>query len=336
MTMRVRPVRLDDHAEILKLAGIAGTGMSSLPQDADVLQEKIKNSILSFAGTPKHAREENFLFVLEDLEYKRLAGTTGIVAHVGLSRPFYSYKLSTISQASSAIDVYSMQQVLHMVNDYTGATEIGSLFLHPDYRRDGVGRFLSRCRYLMLAEFDKLFSDTVISEIRGIQDAQGNSPFYDNLAAHFFRMEFKKADYIYATQGGQFIADLMPKYPIYVNLLPRVAQEVIGVPFEASRPALELLKKEWFHYEGYVDLFDAGPTVQANRASIKTVKKSHRAKVVGIEPITSSRHIISNTRLADYMVTWGAIEKHTGGVIITPEVADTIAVKQGEMVRYVE
>ena len=65
----------------------------------------------------------------------------GIVSHVGMKRPFYSYKLSTIVQASHNVRIYSLQNVLHMVNDYTGVTEIGSLFLLPDYRRDGIGKF---------------------------------------------------------------------------------------------------------------------------------------------------------------------------------------------------
>ncbi len=335
MNIRVRAARIEDHKEIMALAKIAGIGMSSLPQDADVLREKIQNSVRSFAGSPARPKEESFLFVLEDLGKNRLVGTTGIVAHVGLSRPFYSYKLSTISQASSSVDTYSMQHVLHMVNDYTGASEVGSLFLHPDYRKDGMGRFLSRCRFVMIAEFRRLFSDMVISEIRGVQDRDGNSPFYDNLARHFFKMEFKKADYIYATQGGQFIADLMPKYPIYVNLLPQAAQEVIGIPFEASKPALHMLQSEGFNYEGYVDLFDAGPTIQAKRESIKTVRKSTEDKIVAVRNIISGPYIICNTRLADFMVTRGGLEKEEGGVVITPEAAEAINVKVGDMVRYV-
>lgn len=335
MNIRVRGARREDHPEIMALAKIAGIGMSSLPQDEEVLREKIENSVRSFAGNPARPKEESFLFVLEDLNKRKLVGTTGIITHVGLSRPFYSYKLSIISQASSSIGIYSMQHVLHMVNDYTGASEVGSLFLHPDYRRDGMGKFLSRSRFVMIAEFEQLFSDVVISEIRGVQDGDGNSPFYDNLARHFFKMEFRKADYIYATQGGQFIADLMPKYPIYVNLLPKAAQEVIGVPFEASTPALHLLKSEGFNYEGYVDLFDAGPTIQAKRGSIETVRKSSRDKVIGIKDIHADSHIISNVRLADFMMTRGGIERQSEGVIITPAVAEAIQVKVGDMVRYV-
>jgi arginine N-succinyltransferase len=333
--LKIRPVKLKDHAEILALAKIAGVGMSSLPQDAEVLRGKITRAVRSFEGRPEYKKEEHFLFVLEDTENKRLAGTTGLVAHVGLTRPFYSYKLSTITQASSEVDIYSLQQVLHMVNDYTDATEIGSLFVHPDYRRDGIGKWLSRARYLMIAEFPQLFSTMIISEIRGVQDKKGDSAFYDNLARHFFKMDFKKADYIYATQGSQFIADLMPKYPVYVNLLSPVAQSVIGKPFDASKPAMALLENEGFTYEGYVDLFDAGPTMQAESKRINTVRNSQRARVEAIRAVQSEPYIVCNTRLADFMIGRGSLQKLDNGVVITPEVAKAIGVKKGDMVRFV-
>jgi len=335
MNIRIKPVRSENYARVLELANIAGIGMSSLPQDGEVLKTKIEHSVRSFAGNPPHPKEEIFLFTLEDLDTGALVGTTALIAHVGLSKPFYSYKLSTISQASSGIGIYSMQHVLHMVNDYTGASEVGSLFLHPDYRRDGIGKFLSRARYMMLAEFGDLFSDIVIAELRGVQDDAGHSPFYDNLAKHFFKMEFKDASYIYATQGGQFIADLMPKYPIYVNLLPKEAQDVIGVAFETSRPALHLLKKEGFTYEGYLDLFDAGPTVQAFRKNIKTVRESVQAEIAAVREIHSQPYMICNTRrLNDFMVTLGPVEKDGDKVVITPQAAKALGVNKGDIVRY--
>ena len=336
MTLRIRPVKLSDHAEILALANIAGVGMSSLPQDKAVLYDKIYNAEQSFLGKPLKPKEENFLFVLQDTATGRLAGTAGIYAHVGLSHPFYSYKLSTLSQASSEVGVYSMQQVLHMVNDYTGVSEIGSLFLHPDYQHGGVGRWLSRSRYVMMAEFPELFADIIISEIRGVQDENGNSPFYDNLAKHFFQMDFKQADYIYATKGTQFVADLMPKYPIYVNLLSSEAQNVIGKPFHASLPAMNLLLAEGFEHQRYVDLFDAGPTLQAKRAHIKTVRESRRAQVVAIKEVTgSSCCIISNTRLADFMITFASLQLTSEGVVISPDTAQAIGVTYNDIIRYV-
>lgn len=331
----VRPVTTSDHAEILSLAKEAGIGMTSLPPDAEVLEEKISRAVTSFAGKCKG--DESFLFVLEDTEQKKLVGTTGVVAHVGMRHPFYSYKLSTIVQASSEVEVYSLQRVLHMVNDYTGASEIGSLFLKSDYRRDGIGRFLSRCRYLMLAQFPELFSNTVISEIRGVQDADGESPFYKNLAQHFFQMDFKKADFVNATTGTQFISDLMPKYPIYVNLLAPEAQAVIGLPLEASKAAKYMLEQEGFRHQGYVDVFDAGPTMQVERDQIRTVRKSRMLPVLDIRPVASRKnHIASNTALKNFRATLAALEETEDGICLSPEAATLLQVKKGDRIRVVE
>ncbi len=333
----VRPVAVSDHKEILALAEEAGIGMTSLPPDAEVLEEKIARSVKSFSGGKETKGCESFLFVLEDSDSKKLVGTTGIVAHVGVHHPFYSYKLSTIVQASTEVDVYSRQRVLHMVNDYTGASEIGSLFLKSEYRRDGIGKFLSRCRYLMLAQFPELFSDIVISEIRGVQDTTGDSPFYKNLAQHFFQMDFKQADFTNATTGTQFISDLMPKYPIYVNLLHPEAQAVIGLPLEASKAAKYMLEQEGFRHQGYVDVFDAGPTMQAEREQIRTVRKSRMTTVLDIRDVAAKfKHMVGNRSLKDFRVALASVEESDEGVIITPETARILSVKKDDQVRLIE
>jgi arginine N-succinyltransferase len=334
--MLIRPVALKDHGEILELAKKAGIGMSSLPPDADVLESKIRNSILSFAGTPAKPHEESFLLVMEDASGK-LVGTTGLVAHVGLSRPFYSYKLSTVVQHNSELDIYSQQHVLHMVNDYTNASEIGSLFLLPDYRRDGLGRYLSRCRYLLLAEFPQIFSDIVIAEIRGVSKADGGAPFYNHLAQHFFHMTFAQADYISATMGNQFIADLMPKYPIYVNLLPQEAQEVIGQPLHESSAAMRLLMREGFRYEGYVDVFDAGPTLQAELGKIRAVQASRRFEIANIVDSLDEEedYMISTTSLENYRICRGKLlSSPENAVTITHETANMLKVEKGHAIRF--
>ncbi len=333
----VRPVRTSDHAEILTLAKEAGIGFTSLPADPQVLEKKIARSVESFAGKPEAENQERFLFVLEDADAHKLVGTVGIIAHVGLKHPFYSYKLSTIVQASEGLGVYSLQRVLHMVNDYTGATEIGSLFLLPAYRRDGIGKFLSRSRYLMIAEFPDIFADIAISEIRGVQDEHGESPFYKNLAQHFFKMDFKRADFINATQGGQFISDLMPKYPIYVNLLDERAQAVIGQPLEASRPAKQLLEREGFRHQGYIDVFDAGPTMQAECSQIRTVRKSKRSVVSDIRSLMPKpEYMISNTSMENFRVVRAPLEENDTGVSVTPEAAKALMLDKGCHVRYIE
>jgi arginine N-succinyltransferase len=334
--MVIRPVSLDDHVQLMDLARLAGFGMTSLPQDEEVMRRTIAHAVQSFAGTPPRPQQHAFLFVLEDMDGGRICGTTGIKSHVGLSNPFYSYKLSTLVQSSSDLEIYSRQKVLHMVNDFTGATEIGSLFLHEQYRRNSLGPFLSRCRFLMLAEFPELFADTVISEIRGVHDANGDSPFYNNLAVHFFQMPFYKADYILATKGNQFISDLMPRYPIYVTLLPPAAREVIGEIFPLSKGAARILMDEGFYYEDYVDVFDAGPTLQAERMRIATVCGSKRAQVAAVGPVRSGkRWMIGNTVLENLRFVLDELEQYEDGTVgVSPETALRLQVAKGDHLRF--
>ena len=74
-------------------------------------------------------------------------------------------------------------------------------------------------------------------------DDHGRSPFWDALGKHFFDVDFPNADYL-SLVNKKFIADLMPKHPIYIPLLPKDAQDVIGKVHEQTEPALKLLEAE--------------------------------------------------------------------------------------------
>jgi arginine N-succinyltransferase len=334
---RLRPVRLEDQDALMQLAHEAGYGMTSLPQQADVLEDKIRSAVASFGGSHDKPKSETFLFVLEETSSGEVIGCTGIKAHVGLTSPFYSYKLSTITQASRDLGIYSLQKVLHMVNDYTNATEIGSLYLRSDKRAGGMGRFLSRCRFLMIAEFPDLFDETIIAEMRGVHDESGHSPFYDNLARHFFQMPFFEADYTHATKGGQFIADLMPKYPIYVALLTPAAQGVIAQAHPHSVPAMRILEREGFHCAGYLDIFDGGPTLEAEREHIRTVRESARVTIRAIDEVAADtkNYMLCTTELANIRMGFGKAILHadTRELTLNAETAASLKLAIGDVVR---
>ncbi len=334
--MYVRPITLTDHDVVLELAQKAGFGMTSLPPDAGVLRAKVEKAAASFAGQAAHPGDESYLFALVDPENNLVVGIAGIKAKVGLRQPFYSYLLSTITQASRELDIFSVQKVLSIVNDYTGATEIGSLFLLPEYRRDRIGRFLSRMRFLFMAQFRERFDERVISEIRGVHDKDGNSPFYDGIARHFFRMEFSRADYVNATQGNQFITDLMPKYPIYVNLLPKAAQEVIGQPYPSSEPAKAMLEKEGFFWNDYLDIFDGGPTLEARFGTIRTIAESRVGQVGKIVPRTEGeKYIFSAGDMAHFRSCVGRLPPEEETLTLSEHVTLWLGVGKGDTVRCV-
>ena len=198
-----------------------------------------------------------------------------------------------------------------------------------------LGDIYSTKDFFFIACFKSRFASTVIAEMRGINH-NGVSPFWEAIGRPFFQMDFKHADFINATQGGQFISDLMPKYPIYVNLLATQAQEVIGRPYDASKPAMQLLEQEGFRHQGYVDVFDAGPTMQGEREHLRTVRESKRGVLVGTKPLSGANNmLVATTGLADFRVGFTVAEEVEGGLILTPDAAGLLDLKQGDAVRFV-
>ena len=276
---RVRPTKSTDLEALKALAGLTGGGFTNLPDDQGSLAARLARSDKSYAADLSEPHDELYMLVLEHGPTGRIGGTAALFSRVGATLPFYSYKLTTLSMHSRELDRTFRTGVLHLVNDFEGASEVGGLFLHPDLRSGGLGRLLARSRYLFLARHRQRFSDRLFAELRGYHRPDGSSPFWDGLARKFFGMGFQEADTFNATAGNQFIADLMPKYPVYVSLLSDEAQAALGRPHDAGRGALKMLEGEGFAYNGYVDIFDGGPTVETRVADVRTVREAERGHV---------------------------------------------------------
>jgi arginine N-succinyltransferase len=222
------------------------------------------------------------------------------------------------------------------VNDFDGATEVGGLFVDPAVRKAGAGRLLARARYLFIAQMRSRFANRVVAELRGFQDPQGRWPFWEAVGQHFFDMPFEEADKYNSLQGNQFIADLMPKYPIYVSLLPPDAQAVIGVPNRDGEAAFHLLQKEGFHNDGYVDIFDAGPTVHCETNALVAIKDSQISMVRSIDGKDSENiRMICTGKSTNFLATAGPVVMQPGGLALVPRLAKTLGVVSGDEVRHV-
>ena len=119
------------------------------------------------------------ILVAEDTETGEVMGTTALDAAVGLSSPFYTYLLGKQVHSSPKLGIYNVVETLTLTNDYTGVSELCTLFLREQARQGSNGRLLSKCRFLFLAEFPELFDRRVLAEMRGVSDDNGNSPFWN-------------------------------------------------------------------------------------------------------------------------------------------------------------
>jgi arginine N-succinyltransferase len=298
---RVRPAGIADLAAMEALAALTGGGFTNLPHDRDALAERLRWSDASYARAEDRPGDDVYILVLEHRVTGRIGGTACIFAGVGARYPFYSYKLTTLSMHSKELGRTFRTGVLHLVNDFDGASEVGGLFLHPDLRTGGLGRLLARSRYLFLARHRARFADRVVAELRGRMRDDGSSPVWDAIAGRFFGMGFEEADRFNAIHGNQFIADLMPRYPVYMALLPEEARLAIGEPHDAGRPARRLLEAEGFGFHGYVDIFDGGPTMDAPLDQIRTVREAVTGIVAGQAEGGEAR-LIAGGRLRSFQV----------------------------------
>jgi arginine N-succinyltransferase len=240
--------------------------------------------------------------------------------------------------SSPKLGIYNVVDTLTLTNDYTGVSELCTLFLRETARKGLNGRLLSKCRFMFMAEFSELFDHRILAEMRGVSDDSGSSPFWSWLQEHFFSMDFPTVDYLTGIGQKGFIADLMPKYPIYVNLLSKEARAVIGKTHDKTRPALRLLEEEGFSWRGYVDIFDAGPSVECDLRQIRTVRNSRQLKVHIGEPMDAGTHLISNTRFDGFRALIGelAVNEEKAQAVMTEEVARLLMVEDGDTVRVVE
>lgn len=331
----IRPIAQKDFAVLYQIAEESGIGFTSLPVDEALLQTKIDRSLDAFAAQVSSAGDQGYLFVLEDTETGEVLGTSGIEAMVGVNDPFYHYHMGKVVHASRELNIYNTVDILTFCNDYTGVSEICTLFLRESARVKDMGKFLSKTRFLFMAEHPERFSTSVIAEMRGVNDENGRSPFWEWLEKHFFSIDFPTADYLTGIGKKVFIAELMPKYPIYVNLLSEAAQNVIGKVHEKTKPALHLLQKEGFVCRGYVDIFDAGPTVEADLPQIKTVRDSQQKPVIaGKLDVQARQAIICNTLVDGFRAVFQPVNVTDDHVIVDPETLAALNVQNGDAVRF--
>ena len=150
-----RPIKDSDSKSLYELSKQASGGLSNLPKTLEGAKRLIHASNDSFQNK-RSLSNKRFSFVVEDAQ-KNVIGISGIKARVGTQRPYYSF----------LVNQQDKHPTLELIQQRIGPTEIGSLFLSPNYRGKGIGRLLSLSRFLFIHSFKKHFTNTIIAELRG-------------------------------------------------------------------------------------------------------------------------------------------------------------------------
>jgi arginine N-succinyltransferase len=328
----VRPVGDSDLDAVLELCRRGGTGLTNLPPDRDTIAQRIASA--EKALSDQQARAEGAPIMLVAELGGAIVATGMIFARVGAEWPFYSYRITRQAAVSRALARAKAQRLLNLVNDFDGETEVGGLFVDPERRGLALGQLMARSRYVFIAAHRTWFGERVIAELRGYQDERARSPVWDAIGRYFYDMEFEEADRIGAIHGNQFIADLGPRYPIYIAMLPVAAQLALGRPHDDGRPAHAMLLAEGFRDEGYVDIFDGGPTLVADIDAVRTVRASQEHEFAGENSEGRSALIATGSGSAFRLVR-GSATVGDGGVQLDAQAAELLKASPGTLMRVV-
>lgn len=336
MTFLLRTAQEKDVDALYRMAKGTGGGFTNLPPDRPTLASKLTRTAKSFSREEDTFGNDLFVFILEDTATGKVRGTCQAFSQVGTELPFYSYRIGRITQHSKELDRTFRADMLTLCTDLDGASEVGGLYLEAGERSAGIGKLLARSRYLFIAMHRARFGDMTLAELRGAIDDAGNSPFWDGLAGRFFDMSFRDADEFNGRHGNQFIADLMPKHPIYTALLSEAARQVMGQPHFSGRPAMRMLEDEGFSFQNYIDIFDGGPTMMARTDTIKTIAQARTDTVIAVAglPDYSPSHIIATGRLADFRACLGEVGMTGDGVTLDEKAAHLLGISVGDTVTY--
>jgi arginine N-succinyltransferase len=332
----IRPIENKDIETFERMAFNACIGMTNMPRNRKLLEQKIQESLKAFSKHLDSPEDEKYQFVLENIQTGEIGGVSGIFSKTGVAEPEYFYRIENYHPASKTLNLPDEIQILQPVIYKNGPSEICSLFLAPEFRKEGLGRLLSLSRFLFIAAFPTRFEPLMIAEMRGVADKNNNAPFWDGLGRNFLNMDF--AGLMTLQEGGKhFIPEILPKYPVYVFLLSKETQDAIGKTHVNTRPALNMLIQEGFNITNEIDLFDAGPKISAHTSEIRTVKSSVLGIVKDVTSniIESERYILSNESL-DFRACFGSIDIHSDNqVSITSDAAKVLRIQAGDKIRFI-
>jgi arginine N-succinyltransferase len=269
----LREIQEKDLDSLERFAQIPG--FINLPNDRDLLKEKILKSISSFRDSGASKFDGKYIFVAEDLETQKVLGTSMIAGqHGSQESPHFYFEVGSEEKYSEAISTGFIHGTLKLKYDTHGPSEIGGLVIDPDFRNSEVriGRQISFVRFLFLGLNRQKFKRKLLAELLPPLNRKGQSPLWEAIGRRFTNMDYWEADQL-CQKNKEFIFSLFPSGKIYTTFLTAEAKNAIGKVGKETEPVLHMLKKIGFQYKNHVDPFDGGPHLWANVDDILPIKK---------------------------------------------------------------
>jgi arginine N-succinyltransferase len=334
----IREAFREDLDQIHEVASHLNT--VNLPNDRNALEGILDLSHRSFSGEVE-VFEREYLFVIEDVEARKVVGTSMIHAQHGTRKsPHVFFEILQEERYSETLDRHFVHQALRIGYNYSGPTEIGGLIVVPSYRGrpEALGKLLSYVRFLYIAMHRDRFRGEVLSELLPPLEPDGTSKLWESLGRHFTGLTYQEADKI-SKNNKEFIRNLFPQGLIYTVMLPKDVQNFIGVVGPQTRGVEKMLRAIGFEYAERIDPFDGGPHYQARTDDVSLVKNTRRAKVVAIDGADDGRPYgmvaVEHATAPRFLATGTRFRlMGTGEIGLTDVTRSTLRVKPGDEVAY--
>ena len=282
-------IRLAEPGDLdgfMSLAALTGPGFTSLPA-----HEGKMTAILAASQDAAQGAPGAVMLAMEDEATGKLAGCAAVKRGGVKRKGFANFQI--------ARDSAGAVRSLSITDAYSDLTEIGGLFVHPDYRSKGVGKALAQSRYLYLATAPESFGGRVFAELRGVIDEDGVSPFYESACRPSLGMDFTEADRLCDHGENDRLVAMLPQAPIPTENFSPAAMAALGACHDSGKAARAMLEKEGFAFEGVVDLLDGGALMAAETTSLTSLKQSRMVRVKSPPPDAATEHMLFSTLRPD-------------------------------------
>jgi arginine N-succinyltransferase len=290
---------MPDLAQLLALARRGNRRVHTLPTERAALARLIEQSVASFGRRADRPTDERYTFVLEGAN-GRLAGTASLVAQAGLGASFLSFRQDMMQQKSDDPAVSNDIATLMLCTDLSAYSQLAGFHAPGTWLHPAQKSLLASARLMYAALAPQRFADRFFASLPGPLDARQDSPFWDAIGRHFFGMDFLKAEAL--LEGGRnrpLIVGLMPHHPVYVDLLPKAARESIAAVDASAALSMDMLRREGFEPNDYVDICDGGPVLQASGRALRTAAGAMPRRVSPrVTPLKGGarRYFVCNSR----------------------------------------
>ena len=216
---------------------------------------------------PLLAHERLFVAVAEaqaeaESAAANLLATLRLRPAIGLALPRWWYHVGCAVHAAAELALFHRQPTLLMCNDLTGTAEL------CDINAAAPAQALSALVRAALDAVDAqaaVYGPTVIAELPGTRDGNGDSPFWQGLGRHFYSQDPHHALAQHGPAWRSHVAALLPRHPIYTSFLPGAAQAAIGQNHAEVATLRGVLESCGLAARTHVAIDDAGPVLERHR-----------------------------------------------------------------------